>query len=108
MGKSRYVVEIAPRYDPRILEAVRSLDDRRESMAEVTRRVGRVAAELGLPKPSYVHLRRHIVELRAEQDAVRARRQEIASILLDAYEDVMTSRLVDAYVIAERIRQAGA
>ena len=56
------MVESAPRYDPRILEAVRALDDRGEPMAEIARRVGRVAAEFGLPKPSYVHLRRYLIE----------------------------------------------
>jgi hypothetical protein len=101
------VVELAPRYDPRILEAARALDDRGEPMAETVRRVGRVAAELGLTKPSYVHLRRYIVEFRAEQDTERARRQEIAKILLDTYEDAMYSRIIDPWLVEERIRNAG-
>jgi hypothetical protein len=101
------VVECAPRYDSRILEAVRALDDRDEPMAETVRLVGRVAAELGLPKPSYVHLRRYIRELREEEAFRRARRREIAKILLDTYEDAMTSRRIDAYLVAERIREAG-
>jgi hypothetical protein len=101
------MVELAPRYDPRILEAVRALDDRREPMAETVRRVGRVAAELGLPKPSYVHLRRYILEFREERDAERARRQELATILLDTYEDAMNSRLIDPWLVEERIRNAG-
>jgi hypothetical protein len=101
------MVELAPRYDPRILDAVRALDDRGEPMAEIARRVGRVAAELGLPKPSYVHLRRYIIEFRDEQDAERARRREIVSILLDTYEDAMTSRRIDPWLVAERIRDAG-
>jgi hypothetical protein len=75
------VVEIAPRYDVRILEAVRALDDRTESMAEISRRVGVAAAQLGLPKPSYVHLRRYIVEHRG--------------------------KVVDAYAVADRVREAG-
>jgi hypothetical protein len=101
------VVEIAPRYDRRILEAVRALDDRAESMAEISRRVGVEAAELGLPKPSYVHLRRYIVAYREEEDAERERREEIRQILYDAHYDFMRSRVVDAYDIAERIREAG-
>jgi hypothetical protein len=101
------VVEIAPRYDRRILEAVRALDDRTESMAEISRRVGVAAAQLGLPKPSFVHLRRFIVAHREEEDAERARREEIRRILSDAYYDVMRSRVVDAYEVAERIREAG-
>jgi hypothetical protein len=101
------VVEIAPRYDRRILEAVRALDDRTESMAEISRRVGAAAAQLGLPKPSYVHVRRYIVAHREAEDAERARRDEIRQILYDAYYDFMRSRVVDAYDIAERIREAG-
>jgi hypothetical protein len=101
------VVEIAPRYDRRILEAVRALDDRTESMAEVSRRVGVAAAQLGLPKPSYVHVRRYIVAHREAEDAERARRDEIRQILWDAYYDFMRSRVVDAYEVADRIREAG-
>jgi hypothetical protein len=101
------VVEIAPRYDGRILQAVRALDDRAESMAEISRRVGVAAAELRLPKPSYVHLRRYIVAHREEEDAERARREEIRKILLDAHYDFMQSRVVDAYDVADRIREAG-
>ena len=101
------MVEIAPRYDSRILEAVRALDDRTESMAEISRRVGVAAAQLGLPKPSYVHLRRCIVAHRDEEEAERARRDEIRRILLDAYYDFMQSRVGDAYEVAERIREAG-
>jgi hypothetical protein len=101
------VVEIAPRYDRRILEAVRALDDRAESMAEISRRVGIAAAELGLPKPSYVHLRRYLVAHREEEDAERARRDEIRQILYDVHYDFMRSRVVDAYDVAERIREAG-
>lgn len=101
------MVEIAPRYDPRILEAVRALDDRTQSMAEVSRRIGVMAAQLGLPKPSYVHLRRHILAHRAAEDAERARREEIRGILYDAYLDFLQSRVVDAYEVADRIREAG-
>ena len=101
------MVEIAPRYDRRILEAVRALDDRTESMAGISRRVGVAAAQLGLPKPSYVHLRRYIVAHRLEADAERARRDEIRRILYDAHLDFMQSRVVDAYEVAERIREAG-
>ena len=101
------MLEIAPRYDARILDAVRALDDRTESMAEISRRVGIAAAQLGLPKPSYVHVRRYIVAHREEEDAERARRDEIRKILWDAYYDFMQSRVVDAYEVADRIREAG-
>lgn len=101
------MLEIAPRYDARILDALRALDDRTESMAEISRRVGIAAAQLGLPKPSYVHVRRYIVAHREEEDAERARREEIRKILWDAYYDFMQSRVVDAYEVADRIREAG-
>jgi hypothetical protein len=101
------VVEIAPRYDARIVAAVRALDDRAEPMAEIARRVGAVAAELGLPKPSYVHLRSYILAHRAEQDDGRERRREGLDILMESYLDAMRSRVVNAYEIAERIREAG-
>jgi hypothetical protein len=54
-----------------------------------------------------VHLRRFFVAHREEEDAERARREEIRRILSDAYYDVLRSRVVDAYEIAERIREAG-
>lgn len=101
------MVEIAPRYHARIFDAVRALDDRGESMAEISRRVGVAAAELGLPKPSYGHLRRLIVAHREEEDAQRARREEILRILGDVYMDLYRSRMVNAYEVAERIREAG-
>jgi hypothetical protein len=101
------VVEIAPRYDPRIREAVRALDDRREPMAEISRRVGATAARFGLPKPSYVHIRRLILAQRDEEDAEQARREEIRRILGDAYLDVLRGRIVDVYEIEDAIREAG-
>jgi hypothetical protein len=101
------VVEIAPRYDARIFEAVRALDDRAEAMAEISRRVGVAAAQLGLPKPSYVHLRRLILAHREDEDAERARREEILRILGEAYLDMHRGRVVNAYEVADRIRDAG-
>ena len=101
------MVQIAPRYDPKIFQAVRALDDRSEPMAEISRRVGAAAAELGLPKPSYVHLRRLIVAHREEEDAERRRREEIRRILGDVYLDMQRGRVVNAYDVADRIREAG-
>jgi hypothetical protein len=54
-----------------------------------------------------VHVRRYIVAQREEEDAERARREEIRQILYDAHYDFMRSRVVDAYEVAERIREAG-
>jgi hypothetical protein len=101
------VVQIAPRYDERILSAIRRLDDRTQSMAETARRVGTVAAELGLPRPSYVHLRRLIVAHRDEEDAEERRREAIKLIAAEVYFDLYRGKRVDAYAVAERIRDAG-
>ncbi len=76
-------------------------------MAETCRRVGAAAAVLGLPKPSYVHLRRFIVAHREEEDAERRRREEIRRILGDAYVDLYRGRVVNAYDVADRIGEAG-
>jgi hypothetical protein len=50
-------VQFAPRIDPRILRALAKLDDPGESIAECRRRIGEVASELGLPRPSYERVR---------------------------------------------------
>jgi hypothetical protein len=76
-------------------------------MAEISRRVGAAAAELGLPKPSYVHLRRVSVAHQEEEDAERRRREEIARIWVDVHFDVYRGKRVDAYDVADRIREAG-
>lgn len=101
------VAQTAPRYDPRILLAVRTLDDRTQPMAEIARRVGAAAAELGLPRPSYVHLRRLILAYREEEDAEQRRREEIKQIAAEVYLDLYRGRRVDAYEVADRIRDAG-
>lgn len=76
-------------------------------MAEISRRVGAVVLEMGLYKPSYVHLRRFIKAYREEEDAERRRREEILRILSDVYLDLNRSRVVSAYDVADRIREAG-
>jgi len=101
------VVESAPRYDPRILEAVRALDDRGEPMAEIARRVGRVAAEFGLPKPSYLHLRRYLIEHREQQELEQRRCEEIREILWNVYWDATYGKLVDPWEVEQQIREAG-
>jgi hypothetical protein len=76
-------------------------------MAEIARRVGAVAAELGLPRPSYVHLRRQILAHREEEDAEERRREEIKQIAEEVYLDLYRGRRVDAYEVENQIREAG-
>ena len=51
------MVAAAPRIDSRLVAAVPLLDDAREPMAETNRRIGFLARDLGLPKPSYEQVR---------------------------------------------------
>jgi hypothetical protein len=93
------VVPSAPRYSPRLLAAVRQLDDRTVPLAETCRRVGAAAERLGLPRPSYVHLRRVILE-------ERRRRDELRAIAGDVARDTARGLVIDPIAVAERIRNA--
>jgi len=66
----------APRYDPRLLRAIRRLDDESLSIAEVCRRVGAAAEKIGVPRPSYVHVRRIVLSERARAAELREIRNE--------------------------------
>jgi hypothetical protein len=93
------VTRQAPRYDHRVIERLYEIDDRSVPMAETCRRLGAFAESLGLIRPSYVHVRRLIVEYRRQRDAVVA-------ILEDVVVRVLTGRYVDGYDTLERVRQA--
>jgi hypothetical protein len=77
------MVRLAPRYDPRLLDALAALDDRAVPMAEVCRRLGRAADDLGLVRPSYVHIRRLLVALREWQDEEAKKRAELRALAID-------------------------
>lgn len=66
----------APRYDRRLVRAIRRLDDESLPIAEVWRRVGAVAWKLGVPRPSYVHVRRIVVSERERAAELREIRNE--------------------------------
>ena len=99
VGHGTTVTSISPRYDLRLLEALRRLDDGKLPMAEVCRRLGAVADELGLMRPSYVHVRRLILAQRDERDAIRTVVDDLAGRLL-------TGRYVDLYEAVQRLRDA--
>jgi hypothetical protein len=84
-----------------------ALDDPTQPMAETCRRVAAVAESLGLFRPSYVHLRRFLVEKRADERAARARRDELRRIAADVYLDAMRGFRINAYEIASRVQDAG-
>jgi hypothetical protein len=58
------VPTIAPRISPRLLEAIVRFDDRTVPIAETSRRVGREAERLGLPRPSYERVRELVHTMR--------------------------------------------
>jgi hypothetical protein len=90
----------------RILDAVRELDDRAESMAEVCRRVAASATAQGLTRPSYVHVRRLIRAERDRQDEQRERREALKEIAGDVAFDLVAGRMVNAYAVADRVASA--
>ena len=98
---TRRVPACAPRYDPRILAAVRKLDDGRQPMAEICRRVGEVSQGLGLTRPSYVHLRRIITAERERRRTLEVVNQELA-------EQVLGGRAPRIAAALERAREANA
>jgi len=68
----------APRIDERLVAALARLDQPGRPIAETHRRVGSVAEELGLSRPSYEQVRVVIHALRA-----RSRGWEVGAALLD-------------------------
>ena len=101
------MVQSAPRYDPRIDALVVELDDPREPMAEICRRVCAAAEQLGLTRPSPVHLRTLVRDERDRKEAERARREDLREIAEDVAVTLAQGRMPDAYVVAARIEDAG-
>jgi hypothetical protein len=58
------MLSFAPRVDTRLVAAAERLDSPTTPIAETNRRVGIVAAELGLPRPSYEQVRRVVKRAR--------------------------------------------
>ena len=76
-GDDVSVPQSAPRYDERLLRAIRRLDDESLPIAEVCRRVGERAERLGVPRPSYVHVRRIVRDERERRAELREIRNEV-------------------------------
>jgi hypothetical protein len=69
------VVTLSPRIDDRLLRALPRLDDGKQPIAETARRIGRLADELGVTRPSYSRIRDHVL-IERELRAFRRRRRE--------------------------------
>ena len=85
----------APRYDERLLRAIRRLDDESLPIAEVCRRVGDRAERLGVPRPSYVHVRRIVL-------SERERARELREIRNEALAGLVTRMMPDPVDLALR------
>jgi hypothetical protein len=72
------VTPAAPRIDSRLVAALERLDEPSRPMADTWRRVGLVARELGLVRPSYEQVRVLVHEFRR-----RGRRPTAGDVLLD-------------------------
>lgn len=72
------MVVIAPRIDSRLVAALIRIDDPKVPIAETNRRLGRLAFDLGLPKPSYQQVRLLVHDIRG-----RKRGAGIGELLLD-------------------------
>ena len=73
---------------PRLRELVAALDED-GPVAETWRLVGETAANLGLPRPSYPHVRRLVADERRRRRA----RQELRDLLKEAATTVVTGRV---------------
>ena len=106
------VVAIAPRYPERLLGMIEALDDEELSLAEVARRVGSAAERGGMTRPSPVHVRALVAELRLQRaedrEARRAALDELTRRLPytigNAYEAETAAVLARERVRARRTR----
>ena len=69
------MVAIAPRYSERLLGMIEALADDELTLAEVARRVGTSAERAGLTRPSPVHVRAVVAELRLRREEDREARR---------------------------------
>jgi hypothetical protein len=92
------VTRSAPRYPANLLDSIAKLDDPDVPIAEVCRRVADRAGELGLTRPSYVHLRRLVHASRERRVAIRDLRGEVLA-------DAMSGRVTNPLWLAGEIRE---
>jgi hypothetical protein len=88
----------APRYPPKLLHAIRRLDDESVPLAETCRRVAAFAEDQGLTRPSIVHLRTYVA-------AERKRRQGIRRIRDDAVARLAAGLVPDPVEVALDVRE---
>ena len=100
------MVRVAPRYDPLIDRLVGELDDRSQSMAETCRQVAARAEQLGLARPSLVHLRTLVRAERDRAEAEQASREQLRELALDTTAQLLAGRVPDPDKLIDRIGEA--
>lgn len=88
-----------PRVDRRLLDTAVALDDRSQPMAETYRRLRATAAAMGVPRPSYDRVRRHLRAARRRELDARAVREHVLALAFN-------TRRADA-VIADLLELVG-
>jgi len=97
------VTSVSPRLDPRLLDAARTLDDPTAPIAETWRRVGSVADELGLCRPSYDSIRMCVRAHRQDRDDVS---RLLAPVVADALQGRMSGWDLDRIAKATQVARA--
>jgi hypothetical protein len=97
------VLSFAPRISPRLLDALVRIDDGRQPIAEICRRVGAEADRLGLTRPSYERLR----ELVHESRRLRRRGPSTASVVVDVMVRARPPDALLAHVSGVGVPQLG-
>jgi hypothetical protein len=71
-----------PRLEPDFLAAIARIDDRSLPVAETYRRTREIAAQLGIPRPSYERVRQHVRAVRRAEETLRLRRDIFIDVSL--------------------------
>ena len=85
-----------PRIERRFLECVVELDDRSVPIAETYRRIRAVAAQMGIPRPSYERVRTHLRSTRLRRDE----RKKARTLTLELAYNTRRADLVVADLLA--------
>jgi hypothetical protein len=102
------MVATSPRVDPRLVAAAFVVDDSNQPYAETCRRVGEIAQELGIPRPSYDTIRTLLRVERERKDEIRRLLQPIAGdVLVGRFSPWDVDRIRDAAALAALPRARG-
>jgi uncharacterized protein YjiS (DUF1127 family) len=93
-----FVPAAAPRYPERLLALIEAIEDETLSLAEVARQVGAAAERAGITRPSVVHVRAIVAELRER----RRDERELRQATVDALVDFGFGRSPNPWAIVER------